>query len=221
MCDYCYDESASIANESDFRAGDIAEIDRFLCRTILREFKLQDAKDCLNDARLAEPILDDYIKRGVLRRDERYFCPSHTHTVLKFQKSQLSNYTGYCHKCDERYALGGLDSETIFVRLKAPNRALHSQENPAGQALRESDRPTLRQRAISFVAEHIVFAVRGIIILVCAGLILQLFTLSPITDSNPTANVGETPSPTPKSTTTPMTTNRPAVSTIIARTPSA
>ena len=127
MCDYCYDASARIADQTDFRKADIGKIDRFLARTHLREFKLQDVKDLLNEARLAEAIIGAYIKHKLVKKDERFYCPKHEHTTLRLPRRRSLRGRGYCHTCDERYALSVLDSETVFIREMEPDRALQAQ----------------------------------------------------------------------------------------------
>lgn len=133
MSDMCFDASERIARETDFRRAEIAQIDRFLARKHLREFKLQDARNCLKDAKLAESILDAFIGHKVVQKQERFYCPEHQHTVLEPPKRHLGERTGFCQKCDNTYALNGLDCESVFIRIKEPDRPLPEDNGATGE----------------------------------------------------------------------------------------
>ena len=129
MCDYFYDVSERIAKETDLRRAEIGAIDRFLGRKHLREFKLQDAKACLEDSRLAEALLAEYIERSLLRKEIRYFCSDPEHTVAQLPKWRPGGRKVFCHKCDEWFSVRGLESETVYKRLRGPDRPVIQEDS--------------------------------------------------------------------------------------------
>ena len=127
MSDFCFNGSERIARKTGFPRSEIIEVDKFLARKARRQFKLHDIEDFTNVKENAEPIINEYIKQRVVKKEKTYLCPKHEHIALEPVKGILVGQKGLCHKCEQEYPLKDREYETVFIRKKAPDRPLPSE----------------------------------------------------------------------------------------------
>jgi len=175
MSDYCFDVSERIARETDFPRTEIFEVDKFLARTHRREFELHDIEDFTNVTENAEGIVNEYISRRIVARETRYLCPMHKNTVLERPKKLIPSRKRICPKCEKPYAVEGLETQSIFVRKKEPDRPLPSEATTTSEA---NGRPEKRwYKDPKWITERIVLP----IVLGIAALIISNYALCEIT----------------------------------------
>lgn len=194
-----FDVSERIAR--DYPRSDVCEIDEFLTRANPLEFKLQDIEDFTNVSENAEAIIYEYIKHGVVATESRYLCPKHKNTALERPKKLILSRKRICPKCGKLYAVEGLETETIFVRKKAPDRPLPADGTTTSGETDKTETPWWKDK--KWIAERI-----GIpIFLIIAGIIIRGALIAPPDATEklemPTATVAFEPSSTPARSATP------------------
>lgn len=212
MSDTYFDVSECIARK--YPRSEVHEIDEFLTRANPLEIKLQDIEDSTNVNENAEAILNEYIKHGVVTEETRYFCPKHQNTVLQRPKGLIPSRKRICPKCKKSYSANGLESETIFIRKKAPDRPLPLDSATTARTTETPETPWWKEPkwiAAKWIAERI-----GIpVLLIFAAVIIRDALSAPSATDDPldlpTATAQFRPSFTPTSAATPTTTITPTV----------
>lgn len=131
MSEHFFKESDRIANKDKYPPREVADIDRFVARKRVSNFPLQAVLDNVPIKKNAKRILEDYVSLRVLKKVSRYYCPKHQNKPRVLEVSQRLSKTGYCQKCDATYLLSGLETETIYERIKLPSKWSDSAEEPS------------------------------------------------------------------------------------------
>ncbi len=102
---------------------DIKKLDEYLAQRNRRYFSLFDVKSNTDIGNCAEPILNQYVKAGVLSKpQERYLCPIHD-TDLEI----VNINEGKCIDCNATHLLDDCETEMVYERRSKPNTWLNGE----------------------------------------------------------------------------------------------
>lgn len=200
MSDFCFNVSEHIARETGFPRAEIIEVDKFLAREHRREFKLHDIEDFTNVGENTEAIINEYIRRGTVTKETRYFCPNHKNTILERPESLIPSRKRVCPRCVKSYSTDGLETQTVYVRKKAPDRTFPFVTSTTGEAI---EKPVKRWwKDPQWITERIILP---IFTSIAVALIIGFF-ISPLFQTTQSNMSKPSKSATPKSSTTPTST---------------
>ena len=132
----------------DYPRSEIIEIDRFLARKHLKEFKLQDVRDLPDAADNAQAILDEYTTRRVLKKLNRYYCPKHSDVALETTTLSTIRGKGSCQKCEESYQLLDHDSEVVYQLKTMPESWSNCDDSKSEDLVIHREPPLWRDRRL-------------------------------------------------------------------------
>ncbi len=165
MSDMYFDVSEHIARFCP--RSEVEEIDKFLARRQLKEFKLQDIRDLPNVTENAQPMLDKFVTGRLLKKLNRYYCPKHSEVALETTTLSTFRGKGSCQVFEESYPLLDSDTEVIYQLRKTPDTWSNCDASKAEDLVNHREPPLWRDRRL-----HIALISALIIALVAAAVAL-------------------------------------------------